>query len=314
MRLYKSLGLLLFLTVIMIAVLLVAGCSPNIDKLREEKDVEGLIKALKYESDSDVRRNAARAPGYIQDDQVVEPLIEALGDEDSIVRSEVAKVLGDIGDSRAEEPLIEVFLNDEDKYVRGWVARALRNVGGLRAAEVMIGVLNDENSLDRQSYAINALGGIAFWQAEKTQLWDDDLNGYVWIPEEIEVLRKMGEPAVEPLIKALGDEDSSVRSSAAYALGGVGYSYIGELGVWDEDSGSYVWVPKIGEPAVEPLIKALGDEDSSVREWAAWALGRIGDTRATEPLREVLNDEDSDVREKAEKALPRLTGTQGWGK
>lgn len=52
----------------------------------------------------------------------------------------------------------------------------------------------------------------------------------------------------------------------------------------------------IGEPAVEPLITALGDEDSSVRVRAAEALGRIGDERAVEPLSTALNDEDETVR------------------
>ena len=52
----------------------------------------------------------------------------------------------------------------------------------------------------------------------------------------------------------------------------------------------------MGEPAVEPLITALGDEDSSVRVRAAEALGRIGNKRAVEPLSTALNDEDETVR------------------
>ncbi|MFQ6054633.1 MAG: HEAT repeat domain-containing protein [Methanosarcinales archaeon] len=44
---------------------------------------------------------------------------------------------------------------------------------------------------------------------------------------------------------------------------------------------------EIGEPAVEPLIKALGDR---VREKAAIALGEIGDARAVEPLIKALRD------------------------
>ena len=66
-------------------------------------------------------------------------------------------------------------------------------------------------------------------------------------------------------------------------------------------------VQKIGEPAVEPLIKALEDEDGGVRSSAAVALGWMLDSRAVEPLNKVLiYDEDSDVREAAEDALLRL--------
>lgn len=90
---------------------------------------------------------------------------------------------------------------------------------------------------------------------------------------------------VEPLIQALGDEESVVRWIAAEALG------------------------KIADAtAVEPLIQALRDEDeeSIVRSKAAEALGEIGDTRAVEPLTEVLDDEDSSVRRAAQEALGKI--------
>ena len=53
----------------------------------------------------------------------------------------------------------------------------------------------------------------------------------------------------------------------------------------------------------EHLLRSLKDKDKAVRDAAAEALGKIGDTRALEPLREALNDADTDVRESAERAL-----------
>ena len=86
---------------------------------------------------------------------------------------------------------------------------------------------------------------------------------------------------VEPLIKALEDEDSGVRNLAANTLG------------------------KIGDKrAVEPLIKELGDGNSS----AAKALGEIGDTRAVEPLINTLGDDEGDVRYYAVEALGKIGG------
>ena len=75
----------------------------------------------------------------------------------------------------------------------------------------------------------------------------------------IEALVKIGSAAIEPLIGALGDEDLDVRRLAEKTL------------------------IKMGGAAVEPLIGAL-EEDGHVRRGAAWALGEIGDERAVESL------------------------------
>jgi HEAT repeat protein len=88
---------------------------------------------------------------------------------------------------------------------------------------------------------------------------------------------------VEPLIKALEDENEDVRRIAAFALG-----RIGDI------------------RAVEPLIKVLEDEDRDVRWDAAIALGRIGDIRAVEPLIKVLEDENEGVRLFAEEAIGNI--------
>ena len=86
---------------------------------------------------------------------------------------------------------------------------------------------------------------------------------------------------VNGLIKALGyKKDEYVRWYTARALG------------------------EIKDPrAVEPLIAALGDERSDVRQAAAEALGKIKDPRAVEPLIAALGDERSDMRQAAAKAL-----------
>jgi hypothetical protein len=55
--------------------------------------------------------------------------------------------------------------------------------------------------------------------------------------------------------------------------------------------------------AIPPLIAALKDEDRSVRQSAAEALGQLKDTRAVEPLIGVLEDENSKVRHAAIGAL-----------
>ncbi|MCD6215119.1 MAG: HEAT repeat domain-containing protein, partial [Candidatus Desulfofervidus sp.] len=97
---------------------------PNVERLREKKDVKGLIKALRHE---DVRKEAAEALVNIGE-PAVEPLIQALKDEYSDVREEAARALGRIGDKRAVEPLINA-LKDEDSDVRMEAAEALDQMG-----------------------------------------------------------------------------------------------------------------------------------------------------------------------------------------
>jgi HEAT repeat protein len=64
---------------------------------------------------------------------------------------------------------------------------------------------------------------------------------------------------------------------------------------------------KIGAPAVEPLGRMLEHDDAYVRGWAAWALGKIGDTTTVEPLCRRLKDDDADVRKEAAEALGRIS-------
>jgi hypothetical protein len=101
---------------------------------------------------------------------------------------------------------------------------------------------------------------------------------------DTEVLGEIGEPAVEPLIKALEDDEGNVRYDVANVLG------------------------KIADArAVEPLIKALKDEEAQVRVGAAMALGEIGDARAVEPLIKTLEDKENYVRGDAAGALGKIT-------
>jgi HEAT repeat protein len=51
------------------------------------------------------------------------------------------------------------------------------------------------------------------------------------------------------------------------------------------------------------LLKALTDASADVREQAAWALGAIGDPKATSGLAKALKDADARVRRQAAWAL-----------
>ena len=80
---------------------------PNPERLLEKRDVEGLIKAIRYKDDSTVRAKAAAALGTFSGPRPVEALIEALGDEAPGVRGSAALGLNKIGGSQAAEALAE---------------------------------------------------------------------------------------------------------------------------------------------------------------------------------------------------------------
>ena len=109
---------------------------------------------------------------------------------------------------------------------------------------------------------------------------------------EFNALVACGYQATSPLVKALEDDRSEVRASAAYALGQIG-------------SDAYTAVPT--------LISALDDPDLDVRLLAAYALGQIG-SRADAAVPRLSRtfrhpNENLDVRDQAADALRKI-GTE----
>ena len=59
------------------------------------------------------------------------------------------------------------------------------------------------------------------------------------------------------------------------------------------------------ERAVDVLVKVLEDGDEAVRGYAAWALGRIGNSKAIQHLRSALTKETNEkVRNEITSAVP----------
>jgi HEAT repeat protein len=127
---------------------------PNVQELKAEQDIDGLIEALDFESDHNVRQSAAWALGELASTQAVDPLLKAL-DDTKMVREVAAKSLGEIGDPRAVKPLLNK-LKDQNWEVRGTTARALGKIGDHKAIDGLIETLKDENASVRW-YASQAL-------------------------------------------------------------------------------------------------------------------------------------------------------------
>jgi hypothetical protein len=104
--------------------------------------------------------------------------------------------------------------------------------------------------------------------------------------EAVEVLKETTAVwAIQPLIALLTNTDVHVSQGAVEALG------------------------RIGPPAVEPLVVALGDERyREARKAVALALAQIGDARAVESLRAARKFGQRDLRTAAAEVLAQL----GW--
>jgi HEAT repeat protein len=127
-------------------------------------------------------------------------------------------------------------------------------------------------------------------------------------------LEKMGKPVVEPLILALKDNNFNIRWEAADILGAIGdHSAADPLFEAIKDENSVVRtvsaksLAKLGDlRAVDPLIELLKSDSAWDRADAADALGDLNDSRAVEPLISALEDEKGFVQESAAKALGKI--------
>jgi HEAT repeat protein len=218
-----------------------------------EPAVEPLIDTLK-ERTYDVRVHTALA---CIGEPTVEGLIRALQDEHPRVRSGAQGALGEIGHASAIAPLVKVL---RDTSNRGWTtAHALDQLGW-----------NPPNRVEKAYYL---LAQLSLYSAQATAEVFNELVG-------------LGEPAVRPLIHALTDD----RYVRVREEGGPVTSFASLLTQAARPTQVYVRtlaaaaLVQIGGPAVEPLIQALKDRNSTIRTIAAGALGMIGDARAADHL------------------------------
>ncbi len=150
---------------------------PNLEKMKTEKDVEGLINELKHE-DAKVRWGAIVALHRIGDKRAIDPLIQVLKDEKDYVRSEAIMVLREIPDARSVEPLIQL-LKDKKDNVRLSAITALGWIGDKRAVEPLISTLKSEKGKIREiaARALGEIGDARALESLNQALTNEDWSG-----------------------------------------------------------------------------------------------------------------------------------------
>jgi HEAT repeat protein len=300
---------------------------PDIDLLEENRDVEGLIKALEH-SEYIVRKEAARSLKKVGDERAVEPLIRSLKYESwqeespilNSVRRFSAEALGIIGDKRAIEALIQSIKEDADYEVRWRSAYALGQLGegNYHVTEILIESLNSDSWTLREN-AAKALGNLASTEVVEPLISLLDDKEWRVRKQAINSLGKIGsDEAVKPLLRLLYDGDTDVRRNTMEVLacmGDIAFDPLMDLYMcddWQIRSKAAECLGKLGdERAVEYLVETLyskkkEDRNRQMRGKIIEALGNIGDERAIDALVEVIDGDTLFLKRKAEDAILKI--------
>lgn len=258
---------------------------------------------------SDVGRRPVKIRKILENAQSVETadVLQVLREvmTDTTLRVTVIEALGKNGTLPAIQLLIPL-LKDEYPWVRKNAVKALWKLGNTEATQAVIEALADRSV---RISIIDALGEIRATQALKPLLGLLSEDDAIIRRNVIRVLGQFDDSqAITPLIPLLNDKSAGVRKKAAELLVRMGWEpennlqerqYLIASQMWDE-------LIELYPDCAESLIALLSDEDSSVRDGVALALGYLGDTSAVNPLIKALTDENNAVRRLAASALGML--------
>jgi len=252
---------------------------------KERTAVPALLDALQGEYFT-VRSRAALALGRIGDTKALHPLLGALKDREDEVRIAACLALGFFKEPSTFDDITNVLLDDSKIEVRQAAAKALGNTAHPAALPYLMEALHD-----------------SFWWYEREYAAVDLLHA----------IEKMGDAAVDPLIKALEDREGTVRKFAATLLGKLGDPRaIEPLGMTlydmhhDVGSAAAESLAKFGAPALDVLIEALSHPEMWIRIHSVSALSRIKNPRVASALLEMLNDPEREVKKQVILALGEL--------
>lgn len=230
---------------------------PDVKKLKEKKDIKGLIKALRNKSVQDSAADALLEMG----EEAVEPLIKACRGYSAKSLSYYASIVVRIGEP-AVQPLIEALrrYRGQIRDERRQVAKALAEIGDERAIKPLCWARRKEPTMTgAREFLIPAIRRIIKppYQIllETLEDYDKDTRlGAMDTLSEMAREQKLDVNAIGSLSRALQDKEITMRQMAADALG-------------------YIY----DEHVIEPLKIALEDSSWFVRSIAKQSLKRVQD-------------------------------------
>ena len=200
-------------------------------------------------------------------------LLEALANHANVVvRRAAAKTITLIADPIAVPHLIHSLLNDEDTVVKGSSVGALARIGepSVRSLlDILASTDLPESTIGHAAWALAFIGAQAKEYLYQAIASDSSVVRGAVVGAIAKVAQE--EPKAELfeiLVKSLTDVDVDVRCEAAAALGNLAY-----------------------KPAIPNLIELLDRSDGETRRAAALSLMKVGDRAAIEPLQAALAKE-----------------------
>lgn len=116
----------------------------DVEKMHAKHDINGLIKALNYKKDANVRREAAVYLGSLKDESAASSLINAFKDPDLQIRAVAMRALANIKGDRTIQHLISAF-KDPDWNTCLLSAATLAIIGGEHVENTLINALKDQD-------------------------------------------------------------------------------------------------------------------------------------------------------------------------
>jgi HEAT repeat protein len=233
-----------------------------------------LINALKLD-DPSARTVAATGLGTLKTAAAVEALVEALGDTEEDVNCAAAVALGLIGDEAASAPLAGKLKSSSAK-LRVACARSLAGTRGKAAVTGLIGALDDDDSGVREAV--------------------------------VGSLISIGKPAAPAVLKAIRDNNATVRRGALAVLKAVdAIPAAGSDLIWYQLAAASVdgrkgldmtlvgKLARMGDPAVDTLLEAAAHNVTDFREHAFRALETMGEPATAKAVEAAGNYAVSDA-------------------
>jgi HEAT repeat protein len=194
----------------------------------------------------------------------VPPLIEALGKDDAGLRAGAAKALGGMGPAAKDAvPALVAILGNQDPEVQREVIDALGSIGA-EAQPKVVEALQGSEARQRSGAAL-ALGAMhtAAKDAAPAMMARLDTETDPAVRSNLlTALPRVGaDPAalIPRLIEGIKDESEPIRHASVNGL---------------------LTLPSAQKPVVDALIALLQDPNPTLRERAAYVLGRLGDYAA----------------------------------
>jgi HEAT repeat protein len=273
--------------------------NPNAHGVKKLQDliVPNLIKSWKLYKQSENRKEIVISLYQIQDRRAIPVFINSLyfrrGDQATeIMAVKAAEALGIMKVKKAVPHIVRhlrriIGNRAIDNQLKRSFVESLGLIGDKRASKAIVKIL--ETSADEQDFFVNKIAAIALERLGDPRTVRPLIRGLFMIGRGATIyqqcrraLVRIGPPAVQPLIKAMKNEDPALNEMAQR----LDFETINP-GIVQEKCARVLG--DIGDSsATDELIKLLEDERPVVRGHAAIALGKIGDKKAFEEVKPIL--------------------------